>query len=360
MTSNPTGRHMMSQRVTKHSVFILRTINIMLVAVVFVFSGCNSRSEENSSYSTPEEALKDYSSCLSRIASKDKADIQELVKLASEWKTLDDTLSARFFSGCAAVTPARGDSVYICLRDSIVGELCRLAESRHRTLADYLVLVSSVRQSPSDTLTSGLVSSFHHFYGAMDNTPTYGLDNKGTIVRYEQFLSDALDRDLKSKADAFTFLRGEDLAFRSFLCHLPTLGNIQLAGVRDNTILMMKRIVELASEDRRIFTPTEMVVILTMRNNRRLLQNALQCVNDIRAGKIGKDGRSSAYLWMLLQPWISFDSLSFSFMSDAQMNTMRILAAETSGCISRLGNPKFPIDTEELPALLIRAYLSTL
>jgi len=332
----------------------------MLVAVVFAFSGCNSHSEEYSSYSTPEEALKDYSSCLSRIASKEKADIHELVKLAGEWKTLDDTLSARFFTSYGTATPARGDSVYTCLRDSIVGELCRLAESRRRSLADYLVLVSSVRQSPSDTLTSGLVSSFHHFYGAMDNTPTYGLDNKGTIVRYEQFLSDALDRDLKSKADVFTFLRGEDLAFRSFLCHLPTLGNIQLAGVRDNTILMMKRIVELASEDRRIFTPTEMVVILTMRNNRRLLQNAQQCVNDIRAGKIGKDGRSSAYLWMLLQPWISFDSLSFSFMSDAQMNTMRILAAKTSGCISRLGNPKFPIDTEELPALLIRAYLSTL
>lgn len=51
----------MSQRVTEHPVFIFRTINVMLVAVVFAFSGCNSRSKEYSSYSTPEEALKDYS-----------------------------------------------------------------------------------------------------------------------------------------------------------------------------------------------------------------------------------------------------------------------------------------------------------
>ncbi len=361
MTSNPTGRQMTPQRVTKHSRLILHTATVVLVVVTFVFSGCNNRPDKGSSmYDTPEEALKDYASYLSRIASKDKAEIRELCKLTGEWKTLDDTLSAKFFSGYETEIPERSDSVYTSLRDSIVGELCRLAESCSRSLADYLVLVTAVSRPPVDTLTTGLLTSVHHFYGSMDRTPTYGLGNKETISRYERFLSDAIDSELTSKADVFTFLRGEDMAFRSFLSHLPALGNIPLIRVRDNTSRMMARIVELASEDKQLFTPSEMVVILTMRNNRRLLQNALQCVNDIRAGKVGRDERASAYLWMLLQPWLSFDSLSFSLMSEAQMKTMSILASETPGCIAKLGNPKFPIDTEELPVLLIRTYISTL
>lgn len=361
MTSNPAGRHIMSHRAKKRFNFISSTTTAILVVAAFMSSGCNSHSDEaRSKYDTPEEALKDYTSYLSRIASKDKADIRELGQLTGEWKTLDDTLSENFFSGYETGAPERSDSIYTCLRDSIVRELCRLAESRHRSLADYLVFVTAVNQPPADTVTAGLVTSVHNFYGSMDRTSTYELSNTETISRYEKFLSDAIDSDLTSKADMFTFLRGEDQAFRSFLCHLPTLGNIPLTDVRDNTFLMMARIVKLASEDSPLFTPSEMVVILTMRNNRRLLQNALQCVNDIRAGKVGKDDRSSAYLWMLLQPWLSFDSLSFSLMSEAQMKTMSILASETPGCIARLGNPKFPIDTEELPVLLIRTYISTL
>ncbi|MCM1312837.1 MAG: hypothetical protein NC252_08090 [Roseburia sp.] len=361
MTSNPTGRQMTPQRVTKRSRLILWTTTVMLAVVTSVFSGCGSHPDKVvSMYDTPEEALKDYASYLSRIVSKDKADIRELGKLTDEWTTLDDTISAKFFSGYETGIPERSDSVYTSLRDSIIGELCRLAESRPRSLADYLVLVNAVSRLPADTLTAGLLTSVHHFYGSMDRTSTYGVGNKETISRYEQFLSDALDSELTTKADVFTFLRGEDMAFRSFLSHLPTLGNIPLIRVRDNTSRMMARIVELASEEKPLFTPSEMVVILTMRNNRRLLQNALQCVNDIRAGKVGRDERAFAYLWMLLQPWLSFDPLSFSLMSEAQMNTMRTLATETPGCLSKLGNPKFPIDTEELPALLIRTYISTL
>lgn len=120
----------------------------------------------------------------------------------------------------------------------------------------------------------------------------------------------------------------------------------------------MKDMVELAQGERPVLTIKEVVILLTMRNNRRLIQNALQCVNDVNAHKVKGKDQSAAYMWMLLQPWVSFDGCAYSLMSDAQMNWMNTLATETPKSITKLGKVNFPIDTEELPSLLIKTALT--
>ena len=47
-------------------------------------------------------------------------------------------------------------------------------------------------------------------------------------------------------------------------------------------------------------------------------------------------------------------------MSNAQTGTLRTLAAETPKCIVKLGKPQFPIDTDELPSLLIKTTITNL
>ena len=47
-------------------------------------------------------------------------------------------------------------------------------------------------------------------------------------------------------------------------------------------------------------------------------------------------------------------------LSDAQVGVMQVLATETPKCIDKLGNPKFPIDTDELPSLLIKTTITNL
>jgi hypothetical protein len=39
---------------------------------------------------------------------------------------------------------------------------------------------------------------------------------------------------------------------------------------------------------------------------------------------------------------------------------MRILATQTQKCIAKLGNPDFPISPDDLPALLIKTFITTL
>lgn len=361
MTSNPTERQIESLTVKTLPKIILHAGKAFIAALVFVLYGCNSDTDSDKRiYRSPFDALEDYASCLHQLNSIDMADTKQLIELVKEWKALDDTIASRFFREPYGVENNRTDSVYICIRDSIVMRLGDLAGAQKRTLSDYCLLVASLNTQPADSATLALEKSMHHFLGSMDSTTTFKLTPKATIEKYESMLDNTIASGFTSKQQVFDYLGAEDKAFRSFLEHLPKLGNIPLAKVRDNSAEVMKQIITLASDRCGTFQPTELVTILTMRNNRRLIQNALQCVNDIRTGKVGKDNRASAYMWMIIQPWISFDSLSYSLMSEAQFKTMGILAAETPKCIEKLGNPDFPIDIEELPILLMCTFISTL
>ena len=361
MTSNPTGRQMNLKPSQKLPSLLRQMLAAFAVVVLFSLTGCGSKqSETNYNYSSPSEALADYKSCLEKVSSGKDVPTKEIISLVKEWRELDDTICSRYFAQAYTDNASANDSSYVSLRESIIDGFAKLVDTRQRDYTDYLDVVAALNTIRQDTLTQNLMMSVHKFYGSMDTTPTFRLGNAATVLRYEQILSEALDKGFKSKQDVFSFLRAEDKAFRSFLEHLPSLGNITLSKVRDNTSLVLKQVVDLTEDKGGVFSPKEVVTILTMRNNRRLIQNSLQCVNDIRAGKVGKGEQSAAYLWMLLQPWVSFDAHSYSLMSEAQMKSLRIIAKETPQCIAKLGNPDFPIDTNELPSLLIKTFITTL
>lgn len=341
---------------------MLRQIAALLPALLLALSlsACKDGDSGTRSFPGADAALKDYESFLRSVSQRKALSTPELVSSVLEWKALDDSVSAAMFRDSVHTDRAAVDSAYFSLRDSITDRLASLVDGRKRSFQDYLDFALAVNRPGLDSLSRQFMMSAHRFYASMDSVPVFGLDNVSTIRRYEDILDDAARRGFRDKRDLFTFLRNEDRAFRSFLGHLPTLGDTPLAKVRDGSSALMKEMIGLCQGDNPPFTTSEVVILLTMRNNRRLLQNALQCVNDINNRKVKGGDQSAAYLWMLLQPWISFDGFALSLMSDAQKGTLRTLAAETPKCIVKLGKPQFPIDTDELPSLLIKTTITNL
>ena len=350
MTDYPSKKTMMRQIAALLPVFLLG----MLV------SACNGSDSEAKSFSGANAALEDYEAFLRSVSKQKTLSNSELVSSVLEWKALDDSVTAAMFRDSVHTNRAVVDSTYFSLRDSITDKLTSLVDSRKRSFQDYLDFSLAVNRPRLDSLSNQLMMSVHRFYASMDSVPVFNMDNVSTIHRYEDILDDATRRGIHTKRDLFLFLRNEDRAFRSFLVHLPTLGGIPLAKVRDGSSALMKEMVELCQGDNPAFTTSEVIILLTMRNNRRLLQNALQCVNDINNRKVKGGDQAAAYLWMLLQPWISFDGLALSLMSEAQIGTLKILATETPKCVVKLGKPQFPIDTDELPSLLIKTTITNL
>ena len=350
MTDYPSKKTMARQIAALLPVFLLG----MLV------SACNGSDSEAKSFSGANAALEDYEAFLRSVSKQKTLSNSELVSSVLEWKALDDSVTAAMFRDSVHTNRAVVDSTYFSLRDSITDKLTSLVDSRKRSFQDYLDFSLAVNRPRLDSLSNQLMMSAHRFYASMDSVPVFNMDNVSTIHRYEDILDDATRRGIHAKRDLFLFLRNEDRAFRSFLVHLPTLGGIPLAKVRDGSSALMKDMIGLCQGDNPTFTTSEVVILLTMRNNRRLLQNALQCVNDINNHKVKGGDQAAAYLWMLLQPWISFDGFALSLMSEAQIGTLKILATETPKCVVKLGKPQFPIDTDELSSLLIKTTITNL
>ena len=61
---------------------------------------------------------------------------------------------------------------------------------------------------------------------------------------------------------------------------------------------------------------------------------------------ITDNGQAAAYLWMILQPWISFDSFAYALMDEEQLRTME-----------KLAGIDFPLETEELPTILMKTFI---
>ncbi|MCS2507513.1 hypothetical protein NXW48_20880 [Phocaeicola vulgatus] len=94
-------------------------------------------------------------------------------------------------------------------------------------------------------------------------------------------LGRTLKDGFQSKADIITFLQEEDMAFRSFLEHLPAYGDIPLGDITVQTGKVIRHIIDLSMKEQPLFHKEELVILLTVRNNRRLLQNALVCLDEI-------------------------------------------------------------------------------
>jgi hypothetical protein len=117
------------------------------------------------------------------------------------------------------------------------------------------------------------------------------------------------------------------------------------------------KIVSIPTTKSPFISRSEAVILLTMRNNRRVLQNAVRCVEDIRTGRISETDQQTAYLWMLMQPWMTIDSFAYGLLTREQTETLERLAAEMPQTLKRLSKAQFPMDTDQIPNTLIKISL---
>ena len=59
----------------------------------------------------------------------------------------------------------------------------------------------------------------------------------------------------------------------------------------------------------------DVVVYMSMRTVRRLLQNSVECVNNINSLEMKTKAQGNAYIWMIIQPFISIDQFSLATMT---------------------------------------------
>lgn len=101
---------------------------------------------------------------------------------------------------------------------------------------------------------------------------------------------------------------------------------------------------------------------MSMRTDRRLILNAQVCRDALKRGKIRDGIQANAYLWMILQPYLSMDALAIAMLTPEQAQLMTDIAKDYPAIITRLEG-KHLVNKEvsnKIPAQLMRLYISTL
>lgn len=301
------------------------------------------------------DALASYNELFTAIKSKKAVNVEELISLVQKWRELEAAVSATLEND----TTAHADARHISLGDSIKIQMSRLIDSRTWSYSDYLVVVRELNDIEMDSVSQKLAVSVHLFYHDVGTAAPLKGSAKGVIDKYNRLLDGSLAKGIRTKHDAIDFLRKEDVAFRSFLHHLSTLstGNIPLDGITKKTGEVMHGIISLSADEHPVFGKSEVVILLAMRNNRRLLQNAEACVESLHRLRRVSNGQATAYLWMILQPWISLDGFAYALMDEEQMRTMEKLAEMTPMALDKLEESDLPLDADGLPALLVKTFI---
>ena len=106
------------------------------------------------------------------------------------------------------------------------------------------------------------------------------------------------------------------------------------------------------------------MLYLTMRFNRRIIQNAMACRNDIiNNQRLDRDQRAN-YKWMLIQPFMAIDDYSTAVLTDEQRETLIKLTDELPALLGKLDVQK-KSDNEQikltnvLANYFLKSYLST-
>lgn len=334
---------------------------LLVLTVLLIFSGCSSCSgKDEYDFSSNSDALDTYKKYLKKVREVSKSNTKEFGEMLCEWETVNDTVY-RFLLKDSVFTKYHNEANdYFMIHDSIRKEMLRLTETWRYSYNDILVLKERTCKFENDKNIRSAVLNAETFYKSINENPISVCDKQSILKRYRYFLKETLDKGVNSKEEMLLFIKQEDFLFRTFLSHLYKMDNEPLSDITKDTELICRNIFLSAREGK--LDPKDAVVYMSMRTVRRLLQNSAECVENISRLEMKSKEQGNAYLWMIIQPFISIDQFSLAIMTEQERRQFDYIISQLPK--SKRFAETFDIKLQSLnyllPQQLLKIYVLTL
>lgn len=321
-----------------------------------LFCSCTS----HPSFKNSTEAIEACKAKLTELQSYKDADIEKVADLTSQWQELQDSSYSVFSKDSTINLKSPITMAYFVISDSMRTELTRLAFSQQRSLQDVMYLKLNTASDREKIQKSDTYKKASEFYEK--------LDKKKTIKGLERILGDYnkllnKTRTFEKEAQLLSFIQQEDRCFRSLMEHLSNVPMRDMQRLTQKTSGLFNRLYDSVGKKSDEINDRTMLY-LTMRFNRRILQNAIACREDIlNNNHLNKEQRVS-YRWMLIQPYVSMDEYSTSVLTKKQREELMILSKELPVLLNRLDNQKKTKEEEDklvntLADYFLKSYISS-
>ena len=309
---------------------ISRCLPLMALTICFMLAGCFHHGIKVRS---ARGALAVCQAELMELKFKKSASIDELIEYINQTQEMEDSIMSFSIkdTATAANAPLQDSILVIC--DSLRQEITRLALSEQRSLSDVVFIKTNTVKGQMMFIDAKCQKQADRFYAKLDNNSTYK-DLKTTLKEYDRILSNDDYLHISSREIFRDFLKKEDICFRSLLQFLPLVPQEKLTELTEETARICNTFY--TSSDNSFAPIEEITMYMTMRYNRRILQNAEACRDQIMNGLKLNPTIARNYRWMLMQPYFSIDELSIAAMSSGQQQLMRDIAQDMPELYSKL------------------------
>ena len=341
--------------------YIVRQISVISIITGFcVFSACTEKKYDYS-FNTSKDALDMCKTRLSGLKKLQKADIGKLAEATKDWLVLQDSALSCFMRDSAAVNDMETAMQFFAVSDSIRREILRLAESQDRTLSDIVTFKMKTAYN-KERITSGKTyKDAIRFYKELDDIPIYD-GQKETVIRYENLLLNS--HPFRKEQELYTFIKLEDRCFRSLLAYLREMPQERLKIITEKTSDLFDELYESTLADLGNEVNERVMIYLSMRFNRRIMQNAMTCKADIKRKVLLDEQQKANYRWMIIQPFMIIDHYSMAVMTDEQIRELKELAADMPALLAFVEETDNRQDVEKTMSILneyiLKSYINSM
>jgi len=335
-----------------------RMVYTVLASLIAVYSitSCSSN-DYNHTFQSPKMAIESYTFFLADLKEEKTASIQDLTKFVRDWQILSDSVWSCIKRDTTQRVHYYPEANYHHLHDSIREEMYRLVFSQPRTFKDVVVLKAACTPYSNDSIIKNATMDASAFFDSLDNNPTLKIGQTELLAKYDKFLTNTITSGINDKKQLMAFIREEDILFRSFLSHLHNMEHTSMSDITHKT---EELVANMFKDDARL-QPKDAVVYMAMRTNRRLLLNAQTCIQDIRAQRVKSDQQLTAYLFMVVQPYLAIDDFGMAVLSEKQRYFFEQIATDTPTAVNAIHKQRKEgtgMQTD-FPKLLLKLHLST-
>lgn len=280
-----------------------------LVATVAICLSCSNGEYD---FDSGDDAIETYRDFLQEVKEVKTSNTKDFTEKMCKWREVDDTVWNYLRTQQEYLKAHDHAGTVMDIHDSVRYQMIRLTETWRYGYEDVLNIKQQTSTYRDDKDLQKAVSEAELFFLAMDSVPVLEGDKGVILTRYKLFLIMTKSKTFQSEEDMKAFIRQEDLFFRSFLAHLSEMEGESLTEIIKNTEVVCRNIIIAAREGR--IPAKDAMVYLSMRTVRRLLQNSVVCVDGMGNGALSKE-QGNAYIWMIIQPFISIDQFAIATMT---------------------------------------------
>lgn len=323
---------------------------IILGGLFFAFTLVSC--EKHPAFKTSIEAIEACKKELDNLSSKTSVDTKELVKLTNEWIEIRDSSYSVFAKDPTMTIKSDKSYAYFMLSDSIRKKLEELAISKDRTLEDVMYLKLNTAAERNKVSNSKTYQEAVDFYESLDDISIYTSLAK-TLQEYDLLLKNT--GILKKENQLLEFIKTEDRCYRSLMANLSQVTQAQLEKLTNRTARIISVLYANVGKKNNDANDKAMLY-LTMRFNRRIVQNMVACREDIVNEKKLNNTQRANYRWMLIQSYMGLDSYSIAALTEKQRKTMLNITKELPVLLTKLDGGKLTKETKNILSQTLSQY----